>query len=172
MLTVSVDLRRAAARTSMPSKSSSRRSVSTRSKTSCSIWTSASSPRSAVATAYPSISRIAAIVMVTLSSSSTIRTLGGIGRWTSDRERHAEDRTATRPVADLEPAAVALRDAEAHPEPEAGALLPLRREEWLEDVREVLLGEARSADGDLQAHRIRADEPRRPPPIRLRPPRD
>src|SRR5258708_14540221 len=158
MLTVSVDLRRAAARTSMPSKSSSRRSVSTRSKTSCSIWTSASSPRSAVAAAYPAISRIAAIVMVTLSWSSTIRTLGGIGRWTSGRERHAEDRTAARSVADLEPAAVALRDAEAHPEPEAGALLPLRREERLEDVREVLLGDARAGVRDLQAHRIGADE--------------
>src|SRR5712692_8587565 len=121
----------------MPSKSSRRRSVRTRSNVSRWMSSSASTPWRAVATLYPSISRMAAIVTVTLCSSSTTRTLGGIGRWASDRQRHAEHRSPTGPVPDLEPAAVALRDTEAHPEAEAGALLTLRREERLEDVWQV-----------------------------------
>src|SRR5438309_73159 len=141
----------------MPSKSSSRRSVRTRSKVSFRISSSASSPRRAVATLYPSISRMAAIVTVTLCSSSTTRTLGGIGWWTSDRERHAEDRAAAGPVADLKAAAVALRDPEADPEAEARALLPLRGEERLEDVRQVFLGDARPGVRDLHPHRIRSN---------------
>src|SRR5256885_1843849 len=132
MPTVSGDLFRAAASTSIPSKSSRRRSVSTRSNSSAAICSSASSPWRAVATLYPSISRIAAIVTVTLSSSSTIRTLGGIGRWSSDRQRHAEDGAAAGLIAYLQAAAVALRDAEAHPETQPGPLFALRREERLE----------------------------------------
>src|SRR5437763_10225509 len=101
---------------------------------------------------------MAAIVMVTLSSSSTMRTLGGIRRWSSDRQGHAEDRPATRTVAHLEPAAVALGDTQAHPEAEAGALLALRGEERLEDVREVFLRDPRAGVRDLQPDRVGPDE--------------
>src|SRR5438045_2699529 len=149
MPTVSGDLRRAAARTSIPSKSSKRRSVSTRSNSSVAICFRASSPRRAVATLYPSISRIAAIVIVTLSSSSTMSTLGGIRGRTSDRQGHAEDGAAAGTVAHLEPAAMTLGDPQTHPESQAGSLLALRGEERLEDVRQVLLGDAGAGVRDL-----------------------
>src|SRR5258708_29769469 len=96
--------------------------------------------------------------MVTLSSSSTIRSLGGIGRWTSDRQGHAEHASTARAVAHLQPAAVTLGDAEAHPETETGALLALRGEERLEDVRQVLLGDARAGVRHEHAHRVGPDE--------------
>src|SRR5437868_1451208 len=110
---------------------------------------------------------MAAIVTVTLSSSSTMRTLAGIRRWTSDRQSHAEHRTAARAVAHLQPAAVALRDPQADPETEAGALFTLRREERLEDVRQVLLGDARPGVRDLEPDRVGPDEPRSRVPMRL-----
>src|ERR1043165_10106515 len=100
------------------------------------------------------------MVTVTLSSSSTMRTLGGIRGWPSDRQGHAEYGTAARAVAHLEPAAVALRDPEAHPEAEAGALLPFRGEERLEDVRQVILRDPRSGVGDLEPNRARPDKSR------------
>src|SRR5205814_3447109 len=112
------------------------------------------------------------MVTVTLSSSSTMRTLGGIGRWASDREGHAEDRAAAGAIAHLKAAAVALGDAETDPEAEARALLALRREEGLEDVREVLLGDSRSGIGDLDLHRVGADEARGRVAMRLRRDRD
>src|SRR5438477_377859 len=98
------------------------------------------------------------MVTVTLSSSSTMRTLGGIGRWTSDREGHAEDRPAAGAIPHLEAAAVALGDAETDPEAKARALLALRREEGLEDMRQMLFRDARSGVGDLDLDRVRADE--------------
>src|SRR4029077_11701149 len=101
---------------------------------------------------------MAAIVTVTLSSSSTMRTLGGVSGRTSDRQRHAEHGPTARPVAHLQPAAVALGDAEAYPEPETGALLALGREERLEDVREVLLCDTRTGVRYLDPDGIRADE--------------
>src|SRR5947209_16925754 len=100
------------------------------------------------------------MVTVTLSSSSTMRTLGGIGRGTSDRQGHAEDRAAASAVPHLETPAVALGDPEADPEAEAGALLPLRREERLEDVREVLLRDAGPGIRHLHLHRVRTNEAR------------
>src|SRR5437762_9086833 len=108
------------------------------------------------------------MVTVTLSSSSTMRTLGGIGRWSSDRQGHAEYRATARAVTHLQPSAVALRDPQADPEPEARALLALRREERLEDVREVFLRDPRPGVGDLHSHRVGPDEAGRRVAVRFR----
>src|SRR5688572_9976860 len=102
---------------------------------------------------------MAFIVTRTLSSSSTIRSLPlanapprgvalCLGR-AADRQRDGEGRAATGAAAHPHVAAVRLDDPERDPEAEPGALPLLRRVERLEDVRQVLLGDARAGVADL-----------------------
>src|SRR2546423_10712626 len=107
---------------------------------------------------------------MTLSSSSTIRTragastdriesdparslLLGIRWWPVDRQRDREGCAPARPAPDADVAAVAAHDVERHPQSEPGALLLLGREERLEDVRHVLVGDAVAGVPDLDVDR-------------------
>src|SRR5690242_12598641 len=100
------------------------------------------------------------MVTRTLSSSSTSRMLPlAIGGRTSDRERDGEGRAAPEAAAHLDRPAMALDDPERHPQAQAGALaLALGRKERLEQVRHVLLGDARAGVADLDQHRVAADQ--------------
>src|SRR6266566_4857710 len=138
-----------------PSMSSSRRSVSTRSYTP--VWSllSASAPVVEMVTSYPSISRIAPIVMATLCSSSTtsrlpLDMLPGPG----DRQRDTERRAAARAAAEFDRSPVRLNDALGDPQSETSAFLVLGRKERLEDVWKVLFGDAVARIADLDVDRL------------------
>src|SRR6185503_1307075 len=156
IVTVSGWLSRTALRTSSPSPSSSRRSVSTRSYSTSRTISRAFAPLVVVATLYPSSWRIALIVTTTLSSSSTTRTLGcsRITRRSLHWQRDHEGGAAADAAADAHRAAVALHDALRHPEPEAGALAGLRREERLEDLSQKLVRDSLPGIAHLELHGI------------------
>src|SRR5438309_3199651 len=141
IVTVSGYRSRTALSTSNPSQSSRRRSVSTRSYSTSRTIARAVAPLVVVATLYPSSWRIALIVTTTLSSSSTTRTLGcsRIARRSLDRQSDHESRPTTDPAAYAHGPAVALDDALRNPEPEAGSLPRLRREERLENLSDELV---------------------------------
>src|SRR5688500_455553 len=161
MQTLSGQRRRASPTICSPSPSSSRRSDSTRSYSDAVTAATASATLAAVATSWPSISRIACIVTATLSSSSTMRMRSrAIARRPSDRERDAERGALADAAAHLQAAAVALDDPVRDPQPEPRALLTLRGEERLEDVRHVLLRDAAAAVTDLDLDRVGAQEAR------------
>src|SRR5688572_6321287 len=107
---------------------------------------------------------MAFIVTRTLSSSSTIRILP-LGntrprdclerclRRAADRQRNRERRAPASPAAHAHVAAMTLHDPEGDPETQASALPVLSREERLEDVRQVFVGDARAGIADLDVHR-------------------
>src|SRR5437899_9522459 len=129
-----------ARRMSIPSPSSRRRSVRTRSKVRSATSCSASRNLVAVVTSYPSSWRMALIVTTTLSSSSTTRTLGASRIvWPFDRQRDHERRAASHAAAHAQRPAVPLHDPLRDPEPETGPLPRLRREEGLEYLLEDVL---------------------------------
>src|SRR2546430_15746421 len=99
---------------------------------------------------------MALIVMTTLSSSSTTRTLGcsRIARRSLDRQRDHEGRPAADAAAHAHRAAVALHDPLRDPEPQAGALPGLRREERLEDLREEIVRDSLAGVAHLDLHGI------------------
>src|SRR3989440_12445536 len=84
---------------------------------------------------------MALIVMTTLSSSSTTRTLGcsRIARRSLDRQRDHEGRPAANAAAHAHRSAVTLNDSLRPPEPEAGALSGFRGEERLADLGEEVV---------------------------------
>src|SRR5712692_2044559 len=142
-------------RISMPSRSSSRRSVSTTSNSCSRSWSSASLPLVTAVTSLPSSSRMALIVVATLCSSSTTRTLVFvIVWWPRDRQRDRERRALTGSASHLQRPAVRLHDAVRHPQAEAGALLHLRREERLEDARDRFFAHSRASVADVDAHDV------------------
>src|SRR5919204_1099191 len=116
----------------------------------------ASAPLVTATTSWPSSWRMAWIVVATLSSSSTTRTLvSAIGvRRSLDRERDREHRALAGTAPHFDRAAVPLDDAVRDPQPEAGAALRLRREERLEDAGLRLLVHAHAAVADLDADRL------------------
>src|SRR5437879_1910046 len=98
---------------------------------------------------------MAPIVTATLSSSSTTSRLPvAIFRRTPDRQSHAEGGPATLAAAQLDRATVGLHDTLRHPQPQACALLVFCRKERLEDVRQVLFGNALACIPDLNVHRL------------------
>src|SRR5919202_2725025 len=102
---------------------------------------------------------MAPIVTATLSSSSTTRRLPlAMLRGSSDRQCHAEDRATALPTTQLDRATVRLHDALRDPQTQTCALLILRREERLEDVRQVFLGDALAGVANLDVHRVRDEE--------------
>src|SRR3981081_1385735 len=102
---------------------------------------------------------MAPIVTATLSSSSTTSRLPlAIFSRTPDRTSDVEGCPATFAATQLDRAAVRLHDALRHPQPEAGALLVFGGEERLEDVRQVLFGDATARIADLNVDRLRHEE--------------
>src|SRR5579862_5770587 len=98
---------------------------------------------------------MAPIVTATLSSSSTTSSLPlGMLNRASDGEGDAEGRATAFTAAQLDRAAVRLHDALRHPQTETRALFVLGREERLEDVRQVLLGDALACIANLNVHRF------------------
>src|SRR5216683_5392370 len=102
---------------------------------------------------------MAPIVIATLSSSSTTSRLpfAMVGR-ASDRQRDAERRTPPFATTELDGPAMRLDDALRDPEPKARALFVLGREERLEDVWQVLFGDALACVANLNVNRIRHQE--------------
>lgn len=71
------------------------------------------------------------------------------------RQRHHGQNAAVRAVGDLDAAAVLADDAPANGEAQAGAVADrLGGEEGIEDVVQVLLGDAGAGVGNLQPHRL------------------
>src|SRR6266850_4530395 len=103
---------------------------------------------------------MALIVTTTLSSSSTTRTLGcsRIARRSLDRQRDHEGRAATEAAAHAHRAAMTLHDALRDPQPEAGALARLRREEWLEDLRQKVVRDALPGVAHLDLDGVATEE--------------
>src|SRR6266851_1470679 len=159
IVTVSGWTRQISLRMVKPSMSSRRRSVSTRSNGISRICRSASAPLIVTETEYPSISRIAPIVTATLSSSSTTSSLPfGMLRWPAYRECHAKYGAPTFAAAQLDRSAVGLDDALGDPQPQARAFFVFGREEGLEDVRQVLFGDALARIPNLDVDRVRHQE--------------
>src|SRR6185503_6139646 len=154
---VSGEVRWTSRSTSIPSMSPSRRSVRTTSYRFSLRRRTASAPVVTAVTWWPSMVRIASIVVATLSSSSMTSTVASVTRRLRrprDRERDDERRSLAGAAAHLHRAAVALDDAVRDPEAESGALLRLRREERLEDPRLRLLIHAHAAVLHLDAHGV------------------
>src|SRR5690242_9999910 len=102
---------------------------------------------------------MAPIVTATLSSSSTTSSLPiAMFRWATNGERDTEGRAAALATAQFDRATVRLDDALRHPQAEAGALLVLGREERLEDVGQIFLGNALATIANLNVHGVRHQE--------------
>src|ERR1700687_1799978 len=143
-------------RISMPSRSSSRRSVSTTSNSCSRSCISASVALVTAVTSLPSSSRMALIVVATLCSSSTTRTLlVAICRRSPDRKRDRECGPLARAAPYLQRSAVCLNDAVRDPESETGAFLHLRGEEWLEDPRHRFLVDPGAGVPNVDAYDVR-----------------
>src|SRR6267142_3467191 len=98
---------------------------------------------------------MALIVVATLCSSSTTRTLLlAIVLRSRDRKSDREGRALARPAAHLERSAVRLHDAVRDPETETGALLHLGREERFEDARDRFLADPRAGVAHFDAHDV------------------
>src|SRR5579872_7255536 len=99
---------------------------------------------------------MAPIVIATFSSSSTIRTLAlAMFDWTIDRQGDAERCASTRATAQFDGAAMRLDNALRNPQPQAGALFVLGREEGLKNMRQVLLVDAFAGVAHLDVDRVR-----------------
>src|SRR5262245_5401418 len=99
---------------------------------------------------------MAPMVTATDSSSSTTSSLpiAMLLRGPGDRQRNAERGPPTFAAAQFDRTAVRLHDALRHPQAEPRALLFLRREKRLEDVRQVLLGDALAVVAYLDVDRV------------------
>src|SRR3979490_919021 len=96
---------------------------------------------------------MALIVIATLCSSSTTRTLLVAIWWrSSDRKGDRECRSLAGAAPPLQRSAVRLNDAVRDPETETGAFLHLRREKGLEDPRHRLLVDPGPGIPDVDAH--------------------
>ena len=97
-------------------------------------------------TSIPSSSRIALTASHTLGSSSTTIALNLSTALSSDRQPHGKCRSLAHGALDLDVAAVFFDDTIAHGQTQAGSLgRVLCREEGIEDLVQVLLGDARAA---------------------------
>src|SRR6185436_2269005 len=125
-------------RISMPSRSSSRRSVSTTSN-SC----------------LPSRSNASLPVVTAVTSSPTTRILlCAIVVRSRDRKRDRERGPVAGTASHLQGPTVRLHDAVRDPETKSGALLHLRREERLEDPGYGLLADPRAGVAHVDPDRI------------------
>src|SRR6266702_4487244 len=102
---------------------------------------------------------MAPIVTATLSSSSTTSRLpvAMLGR-ASNGQGDAESGAPTFAASQLDRAAMRLDDALRDPQPQACALLVFGREKGLENMRQVLLGDALAGIPNLDVDRIRHQE--------------
>src|SRR2546423_1722470 len=155
----------------LPSTPSMRRSVSTRSNLPPRTFVSASCPSLAVSTSYPSCSRIAAVVIRTLSSSSTTSTrcrcfgcalragasplflrLVIIFQYRRiDEQDDVKGRALTFDARHFDAPAMLSHDVLRHPETEPRPLLSFG-EEGLEDARQVVFADAVPGVADLDGN--------------------